>query len=427
MTRLSALLLLLCFGCTRGEIVSGTIESEAGFHYMAKFCYDYTPRPPEGMSDGSTMTLSIVMQADPRKPLPRNMRLYVFDDQPNSWPAVYKKNLPCSQMIAQSRNSTGIRFSRNGRWEMPLARIHEHVRPRFWYIVAANCVGFTEISYEIKFTNQGGSWKNQFGVNEQGLNTIYLVYFLVYGVGIMIHTYALRHMWQAGTLHPVVKLLAATIFVQFGSVFCGLVHYSSFTADGVGTPAIQSCGECLNICSRLMFVFLLILIAEGWTISTDEIKNRSFLFAVLGLFIVCYSALLLWDVTGRDPASTLYVYESVPGVLIVVLDLLTAVWFIVSIHKSHTEETDPKKSRLYEMIGFGFTIWFIALPSLVCIAAMMDPWSREKTVTAISLTVSTIAYSALAILLWPGRAEEYFKISTPDVSGSYTSSEQVRT
>ncbi len=171
--------------------------------------------------------------------------------------------------------------------------------------------------------------------------------------------------------HQVVKLLASTIFVQFGAVFCGLVHYCTFMADGQGVPSIQSLGECeicrmdpartmtysrsrgwpgLNVTSRLMFVFLLILIAEGacarrvcagavpirpggagWTISTDKIKNRTFIFTVLGLFVIwyavrrharllacsrppddSYAALVLWDVTGRDPASTLYVYERWP-------------------------------------------------------------------------------------------------------------------
>ena len=42
---------------------------------------------------------------------------------------------------------------------------------------------------------------------------------------------------------------------------------------------------------------------------------------------------------------------------------------------------------------------------------------REYVVTVMSLTVSTIAFSTLAVLLWPGRAEKYFRITTPDVMG----------
>jgi hypothetical protein len=59
------------------------------------------------------------------------MRLYVFDDQPSSWPAVYQKDISCAEKISRSRNSTSINFNPfTGDWEMPLARIHEHVRPR---------------------------------------------------------------------------------------------------------------------------------------------------------------------------------------------------------------------------------------------------------------------------------------------------------
>lgn len=384
---------------------------------MAKFCYDYTPKPGPNQEDNSDMTLSIVMQA-PVDKIPRGMRLYVFDDQPNSWPMVYHQDIPCVAKISKSRNSTAIRWNQNGRWVMPLARIHEHVRPRFWYIVAANCMGFDDIAFEVKFKNQGGDWKNEFGVNEQGLNTLYLCFFLIYGVGIMIHMYALRHMWREGSLHPIVKLLTSAIFLMFGATFCGLIHYATFVSDGVGAPAIRGFGEFLAIASRLTFVFLLILIAEGWTISTDQIKNRTRFFVFGGLFALAYTLLVIWDLTVRDPASTLYVYESAPGILIVVLDLLTAVWFIVSVHGSHAEEEDPSKSLLYQMIGFGFTLWFIALPSIVGAAALLDPWVREVSVNAMSLTVSTTAYAALAIMLWPGRAEAYFRISTPDITKS---------
>jgi hypothetical protein len=32
---------------TAAPAQTGTIASEQGFHFMAKFCYDYTARPPE--------------------------------------------------------------------------------------------------------------------------------------------------------------------------------------------------------------------------------------------------------------------------------------------------------------------------------------------------------------------------------------------
>jgi len=47
---------------------------------------------------------------------------------------------------------------------------------------------------------------------------------------------------------------------------------------------------------------------------------------------------------------------------------------------------------------------------------LLNPWDRERTVTAITLTISSAMYCVMAWLLWPTRAEAYFRINTPDVA-----------
>ena len=108
-----------------------------------------------------------------------------------------------------------------------------------------------------------------------GLNTLYLVYFIIYSLGVVIHIYALREMCCTARLHPVrkqlhcgacsvhiqisslkadasraadvvqiVKLLTTTIFLQYASIFCGLVHYGTFVSNGHGVPLMKSGAEC---------------------------------------------------------------------------------------------------------------------------------------------------------------------------------------
>lgn len=76
----------------------------------------------------------------------------------------------------------------------------------------------------------------------------------------------------------IVKLLTAAIFLQFSSIFCGLVHYAAYVSNGFGVPVLAAANESqsafvdlecpdtdavLNISARLCFVLLLILIAKG--------------------------------------------------------------------------------------------------------------------------------------------------------------------
>jgi hypothetical protein len=69
------------------KLVQGTVSSEDGFQYLSKFCYDWVAPVPRGVDDGSTMTLSIILQAKPDETgrLPENLIIAVFDDQANGW------------------------------------------------------------------------------------------------------------------------------------------------------------------------------------------------------------------------------------------------------------------------------------------------------------------------------------------------------
>jgi len=199
------------------------------------------------------------------------------------------------------------------------------------------------------------------------------------------------------------------------AVFGDLIHYGTFHSDGIGVPSLDKFSTVIEAFARLSFILLLILLAKGWTISTDEIRQRGLILAVMSLLSISYFTLIIVDFAARDPASTVYEYESVPGGLIVALNGLTGIWFAVTIYFSYSAEEDVMKKSFYMRLGLSYTIWFGALPFLVIIGIALDPWVREKIVTSLTLTVTTIAYTILAYLLWPSRAEVYFKIKTPDI------------
>jgi hypothetical protein len=52
---------------------------------------------------------------------------------------------------------------------------------------------------------------------------------------------------------------------------------------------------------------------------------------------------------------------------------------------------------------------------------IMDPWARERVVLAFTLTITVLAYAILSFLFWPSRAERYFQLAVPDVSGGVNS------
>lgn len=76
----------------------------------------------------------------------------------------------------------------------------------------------------------------------------------------------------------------------------------------------------LKICSQLLLAFLLLLLSQGWCISTEKVENKLIAYMMAGVG-ACYILLMFWA-AGRDRASTVYVYDSLPGYILILIDLI---------------------------------------------------------------------------------------------------------
>jgi len=167
--------------------------------------------------------------------------------------------------------------------------------------------------------------------------------------------------------------------------------------------------------SQLTFMFLLVLLAKGWAITKSEVDDKKFLVIMVSAFLLAYITMFIWQNVGRDPASTLYVYESAPGIIILVLRSLALLWFLFLLRKTHLDEQNDEKKRFYFIFGILYTLWFLALPLIVLLAVLLQAWYRFKVVTGLFLCVNTLGLFGLAFLLWPNRASRYFQVTKTDL------------
>ena len=83
----------------------------------------------------------------------------VYDDQEFSWPAVYGKDLSCQVKQTKALLSVPVHFDAHNQFYFA-TNINEHIRPRFWYVVLANCEKVYGITYAIHFLNiQASAWQ----------------------------------------------------------------------------------------------------------------------------------------------------------------------------------------------------------------------------------------------------------------------------
>jgi hypothetical protein len=123
---------------------------------------------------------------------------------------------------------------------------------------------------------------------------------------------------------------------------------------------------------------------------------------------------------GRDRASTLYVYESVLGALILAIRAGLLVWYLLTLRNTITQETEPTKRRFFVYFGGSYVVWFAGLLFVVIIGAMVPALHREVTVLVLYNILNFAGFGVMVLLLWPSWATQLFAISAPDLlfSGS---------
>jgi len=379
--------------------------------FLGKFCYVKVPQVPE--SAAGTLSWNIYnLPADSKVLL-----AFYHDDYDNRrWPEIYQKSVDCKQKLAQSNYNVSATTK-----DTTIAP-RDVGSPHFWYVAAVNCGGSIDLDYDMRFLNSWGAdkWVLQFSCDEVGLEGLYISYFIFYFIGACIHAYAIFMLVRANSYHTIVKLLSAAIGLEGLSVFSLFIHYCVYEKDGVGAPALKGIGDILDLASQVVFIFLLLLIAKGWCISKTRLDDRLVVLIGVGVLALAYLALFIWENVGVDPGSTLYIYQSPPGIIILVLRGLTMLWFMWTLRATYMEENHPAKRTFYLWFGIACVTWFLALPLITIIAAgTPNAWNELKTVTILYVTSNALAFGGLQFLLWPSRASEYFQISARlDLAGT---------
>jgi hypothetical protein len=419
-----ALALALLAARALGLVASGVASSPDGFAFLAKFCFDASPA-----SDAAPVgTIDVSVSVDRTRST--DLMVLFYDDEPQSWPSLLAQPpLSCEERVRHAKNwqPEGLpiayrpSFLGNHTWHMPTLPVVEHVRPRFWYVVLANCRVIEEVPFEVRFLGRGTPWNAQFSVDEKGLNSVFVGFLFFCLLLWLMQVYAVRvTKLDYGYVHPLLHLNLLVLSAHLAAVALSAAAAITMAMNGDEhtSRVLAAAGFASGAVSKVFFTALLLLLSGGWTISSDKIRNRGRVIVGVTALLLAHAGLLLWDFVARDRASTLYVYESLPGYLLVALDLVAGVAFHVSMFATHRAEPTASKRSYYATLWVAFGLWFLTVPFLVLLAMLLDPWVRMRWVTSVGLAVSTAAFTAMTCILWPAETQEYLRVNVPDVQSS---------
>lgn len=425
---------------SQGAVFSGYIadsRNEQGFAYMGKFCFDYTVGAQRNLPAGEVhIEIKIPMHGQASPPAEFNdgikgLQFWMFDDEESSWQSL-RPGMTCNQKGSKARDTFGI----NEWWRDPLTNdmvyrhkfdISEHIRPRTWWFVLANCGDpFGHLHWELKMKNLNAHVLNkEFGVGEYNLPVIYLfALFAVAGITAFhfqgIYFSPPEDMTEEALAnfrsHFLVRLFGYSLIALTAALFMKEFHLMVYAFDGKGNPFFDHIHDLADVAAKLTLSLLLMLMANGWTISSVRIKEREKILIALACFGSLYVLLLITKFYMRD---SWLVY--VPGTLSMFLNLLTfswctlAGWFLYTILQTYQAEYKDNKKQLYMVLAVIYTVWLASEPVGVLLVEWLDPWVRDKIVVMVTSFTTTLAYGYMAWVMSPVRASEYFILDTPDV------------
>lgn len=392
--------ILASFSLVHGKYDAGELDTNSHFHFLSKFCF----------SDDGIGHLKYKVWNGPKDL--RGISLSFFDDQAGSWDDAKKHKHNCTKVREIADRNVDLLNDVPGK-----VKFHDPSEPHYWYVAATRCndsIGVEDkgikIKFQLTFTNPGGFFYEQFSYEDQGFLAIYMTIFFAYLFFFSLHMIGVCVIWRGGQLTMLNRIFTLALFCNFIG-FGGLwLHNIIYAADGLGAPGIEGFGEILLMASSLLFMALLLLLAKGWKIITPVLTGVKVMIVLFAVFLLTYVAFFIWQNVTVEEVDTLYVYESPPGVVVLVLRGGTWVMFLVFLLVSTVKIRGDRVKEIimyFVLLPLG-TIWFFGLPFLVIIGRAIREYDRAKVVTGVWISIN-FAIEVLMALWFAARAVKVFR------------------
>lgn len=336
-----------------------------------------------------------------------------YTDHESGWPRV-NNDLPCSEKpTVQARNGFRvINFNGSHTYSLKMI-IRGGARRRFQFFTVEKCdKPLGEVEYEAHFLRTGDGWSSEFSVNESGLHILYTLCLMCFIALVAAHSFSSYLLYKIlNHLHPIMTLFSIALGFQFLSTIFYFVYFNQINSTGYAYKILDHIGYLFEVVARAVFLFQLILMARGWSISRRVLNQRLRIYIFLGVFVAL--SVLSWIVK-------IVTYQSrsveTPSVVIVV-DWIVLIYYISLCGfycfiswKTYREENNPVKQIIYRNIGLVYGSYLLACATISILSFAVDPWVREKTVEYVTVIATFMAMSYMVHLLWHNKAHTTFHL-----------------
>eukprot|EP00812_Abedinium_dasypus_P004460 NODE_1555_length_1113_cov_135.362004.p1 GENE.NODE_1555_length_1113_cov_135.362004~~NODE_1555_length_1113_cov_135.362004.p1 ORF type:complete len:299 (+),score=82.86 NODE_1555_length_1113_cov_135.362004:89-898(+) len=206
---------------------------------------------------------------------------------------------------------------------------------------------------------------------------------------------------------PLWQLLVLTCACSTAGAGFFLLHAGVYMKNGEGIKLLEVLGAICICIAKGTIAVLSLLVAKGWVFlyRKEEMWPRRFTLAALGTVLVTAATAEIHGQFFRDISTTLYLYESWSGILILVLNASIFGEALRSMAKRFSGETQPEARAFYRNMACVLCLYFVTLPLTCLLAALFSPWVRSKYVARVEVISRITTTALLTYFLTPTRLD----------------------
>jgi len=193
-----------------------------------------------------------------------------------------------------------------------------------------------------------------------------------------------------------------------------LADRDTYSSDGIGHPSYLAPALFLDMIPDIILTTLLIFISKGWAISVHRVQEGAIraVLETLCVYTIASIACFAWSFHAFDPVLHQSIYQTDPGVLVVILRVMLLFWFASNLHVTWRDERNLTRKKFY--VGFflyGF-VYYLFLPATLIMATRIDSWMQNKVVTVTEILIQLLAYTVMWLLF--GLCGRHYRARTSD-------------
>jgi hypothetical protein len=338
----------------RGTVrLGGGSTGESRFQYIGKFGY--------GLGDGA-LEVSVGLRA-PGEPAHVELDLVLDEDWPQF--VALEPCSPAARVLSRKHLELTAEHSMGAQRKAVLSH---RVRPHIWYFGLSRCAAEGDatvgVDYVLHLQQDGGS-ELSLELRHMFCATVLAVLCLS---GFLVHFSLQCRRFQrgcgAGKLHPVIRVLAGAVLLQWAAQVLLLLHLLFYRQTGVGASGLAACADVLFMLSQVLSSALLLVIARGYTLLGSRHEELTSARPTLAAMALLHVALVSCDKLLGDRFDKHHDNAGAVGWGILAVRMLLWAWFIFGIRGLRRQSDSPRLHDFLRRFQLAGSLYFLAYPAI---------------------------------------------------------------